>query len=173
MGLMGQLGKVFSAKGNNSVGVTPVEQSPVDAYRLAGRNASWSPGKLPQAGVHSTAPKPEKVQTVNPAELGKAQARAQQHEENAERFEQLMKEYARRSDADVREHNALRGYQRHEALNHAKKLKTETEMAAFFEGQRVAWFQEDRAFEAVLQQHKAMTDELQQWNSQMAAAMNN
>lgn len=173
MGLMSKMGKVFSSKGNNNVGVTPVEQSPVEQFRLAGRNTSWGPGKLPQGGVHSTAPKPEKVTTVNPAALGKAQAKAQQHEENAERWEELMKAYARQSDADLKEHAALRKYQKHEATNHTKKLAINTDLAAFVEGQRMAWFQEDRQFEAVLQYNKAMSDELSQWNSQMQAAINN
>ncbi|MBD2099258.1 hypothetical protein H6F90_29785 [Trichocoleus sp. FACHB-591] len=173
MGLMGAMGKVFSSKGRNSVGITPVEQSPVEAFRLKGRNTSWGPAKLPEGGVHSTAPKTERVRTVNPTELGKAQAKAQQHEENAERWEELMKAYARRSDADLKEHAALRKYQKHEAVNHTKKLHINSDLAAFIEGQRMNWFQEDRQFEALLQHNKAMTDELQQWNSQMQAAINN
>jgi hypothetical protein len=170
---MGLMKMIFSAKGNNSVGVAPVEQSPVEAFRLAGRSASWGPGKLPQGGVHSTAPKPERVTTVNPAQLGKAQAKAQQREENAERWTELMKAYARQSDADLKEHAELRKYQKHEAKNHSEKLKINTDLAAFVEGQRMAWFQEDRQFEAVLQYNKAMSDELSQWNSQMQAAVNN
>ena len=170
---MGLMNLIFSNKGNNNVGVKPAEQSPVAAFRLVGRASDWGPNKLPEGGVHSTVDKPEKVQTVNPAELGKMEARAQQRTENAERWHEYLKHLETISKADTREHIDLRNFQQFEATEHAKKLRRNEELAAFFEGQRIREFQEDRAWNALEQQHNAMTDELLQWNRELSAAMSN